>query len=53
MLGVQWLEQLGLVMCNWQKMTMEFQWEDQEHKLQGSNSQTMVETFKKSKEGHG
>ena len=37
-LGIQWLEQLGLVMCNWQKMTMEFQWEDQECKLQGSNS---------------
>ncbi|KAJ0007195.1 hypothetical protein Pint_29903 [Pistacia integerrima] len=40
-LRVQWLEQLGPVMCNWQKMTMEFQWEDQEHKLQGSNSQAI------------
>ncbi|KAJ0009874.1 hypothetical protein Pint_33368 [Pistacia integerrima] len=25
-LGVQWLEQLGLVVCDWKKMTMEFQW---------------------------
>ncbi|RVW67264.1 Retrovirus-related Pol polyprotein from transposon 412 [Vitis vinifera] len=33
-LGVQWLEQLGLLMCNWQKMTMEFQWEDQEQPTQ-------------------
>ena len=41
MLGVQWLEQLGLVMCNWQKMTMEFQWENQDRKLQGSNSQAI------------
>lgn len=24
-LGVQWLEQLGTVVCNWKKMTMEFQ----------------------------
>ena len=24
LLGVQWLEQLGPVVCNWQMMTMEF-----------------------------
>ena len=31
-------------MRNWQKMTMEFQWEDQERKPQGSNSQTIQST---------
>ncbi|KAL6320971.1 hypothetical protein AAG906_010780 [Vitis piasezkii] len=40
-LGVQWLEQLGTVVCNWKKLTMEFQWENQTHKLQGTNTQTI------------
>ena len=39
MLGVQWLEQLGIVVCNWKKLTMVFQWENQTHKLQGTNTQ--------------
>ncbi|RVW63028.1 Retrovirus-related Pol polyprotein from transposon 17.6 [Vitis vinifera] len=37
--GVQWLEQLGIVVCNWKKLTMVFQWENQTHKLQGTNTQ--------------
>lgn len=24
-LGVQWLEKLGTIMCNWKQMAMEFQ----------------------------
>ncbi|RVW35013.1 Retrovirus-related Pol polyprotein from transposon 17.6 [Vitis vinifera] len=40
-LGVQWLEQLETVVCNWKKLTMEFQWENQTHKLQGTNTQTI------------
>lgn len=28
-LGVQWLELLGSVVCNWKQMTMEFQWGNQ------------------------
>ncbi|RVW93094.1 Retrovirus-related Pol polyprotein from transposon 17.6 [Vitis vinifera] len=40
-LGVQWLEQLGTIVCNWKKLTMEFQWENQTHKLQGTNTQTI------------
>ena len=34
-LGVHWLEQLGTVLCNWKKLTMEFQWCNQHHVLQG------------------
>jgi hypothetical protein len=32
-LGVQWLEQLGTVACDWKKMTMEFMWNNQMQKL--------------------
>jgi hypothetical protein len=28
-LGIQWWEKLGLVMCGWKKMTMSFQWGNQ------------------------
>ena len=34
-LGVHWLAQLGTVTCNWKKLTMEFQWDDKNKKLQG------------------
>ncbi|KAJ0041050.1 hypothetical protein Pint_26952 [Pistacia integerrima] len=37
-LGLQWLEQLGTVVCNWKKMTMEFQWHNQFQMLQGINT---------------
>lgn len=40
-LGVQWLEKLGPVMCNWQKMTMEFMWGNQARTLQGANDQVI------------
>jgi hypothetical protein len=32
-LGIQWLENLGPVLCDWKKMTMNFQWNDQPIKL--------------------
>lgn len=34
-LGIQWLEMLGSVVCNWKQLTMEFRWENQIRKLQG------------------
>ena len=46
-LGVQWLEQLGTMMCNWKKMTMEFQWNNQTQKLQGTNAQPIQTTSMK------
>ena len=38
-LGVQWLETLGSVVCNWRQLTMEFKWEHQVRKLQGTHHQ--------------
>ena len=38
-LGVQWLETLGSVVCNWRHLTMEFKWEHQVRKLQGTHHQ--------------
>ena len=40
-LGVHWLEQLGTVICNWKQLTMEFQWNNQNHRLQGIGSQSI------------
>ncbi|KAJ0009679.1 hypothetical protein Pint_32977 [Pistacia integerrima] len=34
-LGVQWLETLGSVVCDWKKSTMDFIWQNQPRKLQG------------------
>lgn len=39
MLGIQWLEQLGNVMCNWEKMFMVFQWNNKPVTLQGIGTQ--------------
>ena len=41
MLGIQWLEQLGSVVCDWKKMTMEFQWANKPRLLQGSRAQNL------------
>jgi len=38
-LGIQWLEQLETMVCNWKELTMQFQWKNQTHKLQGLNAQ--------------
>ena len=32
-LGVQWLETLGPVVCNWRQLTMEFKWDHQVRKM--------------------
>ncbi|KAJ0033974.1 hypothetical protein Pint_26269 [Pistacia integerrima] len=40
-LGVQWLEMLGSVVCNWKQLTMDFIWENQDHRLQGVDMQTI------------
>jgi len=34
-LGIQWLEMLGSVVCNWKQLTMEFLWKNQLRRLQG------------------
>ncbi|XP_073266436.1 uncharacterized protein [Populus alba] len=34
-LGIQWLEMLGFVVCNWKQLTMEFQWNNQLMLLRG------------------
>lgn len=39
MLGIQWLEQLETMVCNWKELTMQVQWKNQTHKLQGLNAQ--------------
>ncbi|KAK8579978.1 hypothetical protein V6N12_070271 [Hibiscus sabdariffa] len=46
-LGVHWLEQLGTVICNWKQLTMEFQWNNETHKLQGLNTTTTQPTTMK------
>jgi len=38
-LGIQWLEQLETMVCNWKELTMQVQWKNQTHKLQGLNAQ--------------
>ncbi|KAF2318475.1 hypothetical protein GH714_008049 [Hevea brasiliensis] len=37
-LGVQWLQRLGTVACNWKDLTMDFKWEGQQRHLQGLRS---------------
>lgn len=32
-LGIQWLEMLGSVVCNWKQLTMEFIWDNQVHMI--------------------
>lgn len=34
-LGIQWLEMLGSVVCNWKQLTMDFIWNNQAQRLQG------------------
>ena len=38
-LGIQWLELLGSVVCDWRELTMEFMWENQTKKLVGIDRQ--------------
>lgn len=36
-LGIQWLEMLGTVVCNWKNLTMDFNWENQARRIEGIN----------------
>lgn len=38
-LGIQWLELLGTVVCNWRLLTMEFDWQNKKRQLQGIRPQ--------------
>ena len=38
-LGIQWLQQLGDVNCNWKNLTMKFHWNGHLQFLKGINSQ--------------
>ena len=40
-LGVQWLEQLRSVVCDWKKMTMEFKWANKTRLIRGTNTPTL------------
>lgn len=56
-LGIQWLEMLGSVVCNWKQLTMEFIWDNQVRRLQGIDEQafqeaTLQETSKECRRGH-
>ncbi|KAA8542122.1 hypothetical protein F0562_023274 [Nyssa sinensis] len=42
-LGVQWLELLGSVVCNWKQLTMEFTWANQTKTLRGLDGQGIQE----------
>ena len=57
-LGIQWLETLGSVVCDWKDLTMEFEWEDKKQRLQGINphavqSASVTEVAKEIKQGQG
>lgn len=43
-LGIHWLEQLGTIMCDWRRMTMDFIWEGQPHQLEGMDSKPIQPT---------
>ena len=46
--GVQWLEQLGTLVCNWKKTTMEFTWENQVRRLHGMDTNAIQSASLKS-----
>ena len=57
-LGIEWLETLGSVECNWKDLTMGFEWENKKQRLQGINphamrSTSVTEVVKEIKQGQG
>ena len=40
-LGIQWLENVGSVVCNWKTLTMDFNWNNKKRRLQGLGLQTI------------
>jgi hypothetical protein len=52
-LGIQWLELLGLVVCIWKDLTMDFIWNNQARRLQGLGEQSIQEaTLKEVSKDH-
>lgn len=56
-LGIQWLEKLGSVVCNWKSLTMDFNWNNEKQRLQGMGPQTiqaatLTEITKEMRHGH-
>ena len=56
-LGVQWLEKLRSVVCNWKTLTMDFKWNNERRWLQGMGPQTiqatsLTEIIKEMRHGH-
>ncbi|KAH7572791.1 hypothetical protein JRO89_XS03G0015000 [Xanthoceras sorbifolium] len=43
-LGIQWLETLGSVVCDWRQLTIDFIWEHQSRRLQGIEAQPIQST---------
>ncbi|XP_038986462.1 uncharacterized protein LOC120111962 [Phoenix dactylifera] len=54
-LGIQWLESLGPVLCDWRNLTMRFSWEGESRLLRGQCHSTTKEISVQSlhKESHG
>jgi len=56
-LGIQWLENLGPVLCDWKKMTMSFQWENQPIKIVAQTMQPtreiMIQAMDREVQGGG
>jgi len=51
-LGIQWLELLGFVVCNWKQLTMEFFWENKARRLEGiDNHKIQAASFKEISKG--
>uniref|UniRef100_A0A6N2MMB5 Integrase catalytic domain-containing protein n=1 Tax=Salix viminalis TaxID=40686 RepID=A0A6N2MMB5_SALVM len=44
-LGIQWLEMLGSVVCNWKHLMMEFNWANQARRLQGIQKPIQATSF--------
>ncbi|KAL5565238.1 hypothetical protein UlMin_028402 [Ulmus minor] len=55
-LGIQWLEMLGSVVCNWKQLTMDFRWDNQAQRLQGINqaiqATSLASVAKDMRQGH-
>lgn len=56
-LGIQWLEMLGSVVCNWKSFTMDFNWKNEKRHLQGLRPQSLQsaslnEITKEIQQGH-